>query len=90
MFIVFLGPKALRAAWSDGGHGESWLWLCQTRRKGKWSTRIFSKDQTAYALAGQAMPDVVAITPISRCGGTGPTAVLPIKTPLPSATAELR
>jgi uncharacterized lipoprotein YddW (UPF0748 family) len=67
-----------KAVWTNPGGKDVWLWLCQFRTKGKWTTMILPRDQTSWSLPRRTstlFPDLVAVTAIDRCGGAGPTAL---------------
>jgi uncharacterized lipoprotein YddW (UPF0748 family) len=56
-----------------------WLWLCQSRCKGHWTSVLVPGDKLFWALPRRNspwFPDRVAVTAVNRCSGAGPTALL--------------
>jgi uncharacterized lipoprotein YddW (UPF0748 family) len=75
-------PHPASVSWTDAGPQPAWLWLCQTRSRGRWASTILPRDHTSYGLpppASPGYPDTVAVTAINRCGRAGPTAILKLQ-----------
>ena len=71
--------KRWNVSWKTPDSKGAWLWLCQTRVKGKWTANILPKDRSSWALPARnspAFPDLIAVTAVDRCGGAGTTALL--------------
>lgn len=67
-----------RLAWRIGQNSAGpWLWAVQARRDGRWETRIHPASKgAAFWKNGSPLPEIVAVTAISRTGRAGPTAVV--------------
>jgi uncharacterized lipoprotein YddW (UPF0748 family) len=66
---------ALTASWSVAESDKVRLWVLQTRKASKWTTRILSGHIGSIALA-RPVPDVLALSAIDRCGNASSPAVL--------------
>lgn len=88
------GSKSPRAAWTPAPTDKDvWLWLCQTRIRGKWTAAILPQHQTSLPLpvrSSPGFPDLIAVTAVDRCGVAGPTTVLQTKPLLASAAENKR
>ena len=74
--------KASTLSWTSPRPKEPWLWLYQTRRKGKWTTSIFPRDRRSCLVPASQSPnppDLIALTAIDRFGAAGPTALLDLR-----------
>lgn len=84
--------SASHVAWSNTGPETVWLWLVQTRLKGKWSSIIVPGARTTSPTPSRhspQFPEMIAVTGLGRCGSAGPTAVLDLKeTKAPLADAK--
>jgi len=78
-----------RLKWIEGSDkNPAWLWAVQTRRDGKWDTRVHpAGTDTAFWRKGSPIPDVVAVTAVSRCGHAGPSAVVEKNKIVPAISA---
>lgn len=73
--------KRWQVSWSlpKDGSAPAWLWLYQTRTNGRWETHVLPGSRDSWDLPAKSspsFPELVAITPVNRCGATGPTALL--------------
>ena len=72
-------PKAVsgsqaKVSWAPTGSGKPWLWLVQSRTGEHWSNRVLPAAATSLNWDG-AMPDVVAVSAVSRTGVLSSPAV---------------
>ena len=73
------------------GHGKTWLWLLQAKRRDTWRTVIVPGTQTSQNLAGLVSDQrgaVVSVTPVDRCGNLGPSAVVELEEPGTTSSVE--
>lgn len=66
------------------GHGKTWLWLVQAKRRTAWRTLILPGSETSQNLDGLLSGQfaaVVSVTPVDRCGNLGPSAVVELEDP---------
>ena len=64
-----------RFTWAPTGTEKIWLWVLQTREGGMWTTQILPANRTSHAF-NTALPEVVAVTAVDRCGNMSSTATL--------------
>jgi uncharacterized lipoprotein YddW (UPF0748 family) len=71
--------KPAKAAWSNTGMEHVWLWVYQTRARGKWTSIILPGQNHASKLPpykSSGFPDLIAVTAIDRCGRAGTPALV--------------
>jgi hypothetical protein len=73
--------SSVNIEWKPTGHGKTWLWLVQIKRRSAWQTIVQPADQTSHNigdwLAGQRAAEI-AVTPVDRCGNLGPQRVVEV------------
>ena len=57
----------LQLTWSEGGPGQAWLWLLETRSGGKWTQEVLPAARTVRVW-NSAPPEVVALRAVGRNG----------------------
>ena len=66
----------LKITWQHSLGEPVWLWLFQTKVANGWRLEILPGHQTSQKLAGSALPDIIAVTAIDRCGNASMPAVV--------------
>jgi uncharacterized lipoprotein YddW (UPF0748 family) len=69
------GGGSLSANWAVANSQQVRLWVLQTRKGTKWSTRLLPCSQKSTALP-RPPPDAIAVTAIDRCGNATAPAVM--------------
>lgn len=67
--------NGVKLSWRPGILGKTWQWALQKRVDGKWTTEILPANRLVEQLNGSNLPDVVALTAVSRTGITSATVV---------------
>lgn len=61
----------IKISWEPTGPEKVWLWVIQTRRSGRWETRIVPAQHQTETLSGKgatALPGQIAVSAVDRCG----------------------
>ncbi len=68
--------------WNSEGHGKVWLWALQMQTADEWETVILPSLQSARTLKSirrSAIPSLVSIRGVDRCGNLGPQETVEIR-----------
>jgi uncharacterized lipoprotein YddW (UPF0748 family) len=73
--MVSKAQGAMNVTWQSPSPVPVRFWVLQTRHGKEWSTEILSGERRSHALVG-ALPEVLALTALDRCGNTSAPTVL--------------
>lgn len=74
-FEVTPVKQDLRIAWKSQQPNEVSRWILETRKQGRWTSRVLPTQQTQFMLLGTP-PEVIALTPVDRYGNLGPVTAV--------------